>query len=206
MFITFEGIDGSGKSTQARLFAEWLKGSCGRRVLLTREPGGWDGGSILRSMVINGELKHPWSEAYLFMLDRAEHVAQILNPALVSGADVVCERYHDSTLAYQVWGRGLPIDVFDRLAELSAFPVPDVTLLLDLPVETAMRRAAVRGSLDAFESEGACFMTRIREGYLALAKREPKRWVVLDCESLSVNDVFDAVLNSVRARGFFYDR
>lgn len=203
MFITFEGIDGSGKSTQAKFFAEWLEQERGREVVLTREPGGWEGGAVLRSMVISGELKHPWSEAYLFMLDRAEHVANVIQPALDRNVDVVCERYHDSTLAYQVWGRGLPLDVFDRLAELSAFPVPDVTFFFDIPVETALERAAKRGSLDAFENEGLDFMTRIKNGYSNLARRDPNRWIVLDCASLSIEEIFNNILKSLKARGFF---
>ncbi len=206
MFITFEGIDGSGKSTQAKLFAECLKEKHGRNVILTREPGGWNGGAVLRDMVISGALKHSWSEAYLFMLDRAEHVARVIQPALDSGIDVVCERYHDSTLAYQVWGRGLPLEVFDKLATLSAFPVPDVTLFFDIPADVALKRAAKRGNLDAFENEGIKFMNKIREGYTALAKREPKRWIKLDCDSRGIEEIFKNILESFAARGFFNDR
>ncbi|MFA7652008.1 MAG: dTMP kinase, partial [Synergistaceae bacterium] len=132
MFITFEGIDGSGKSTQASLFWKWLVEDKKRDALLTREPGGWPGGDVLREIVISGKLKHDWSEAYLFMLDRAEHIASVIQPAIDSGRDIVCERYHDSTLAYQIWGRGLPLEIFDELARLSAFPVPDLTILFDI--------------------------------------------------------------------------
>ena len=106
MFITLEGIDGCGKSTQARLLCEAL--SARGTVVQTREPGGWEGGAELRSMVLGGSLKHPWSELFLFLLDRAEHAARVITPALEAGRHVVCERYHDSTLAYQVWGRGMP--------------------------------------------------------------------------------------------------
>ncbi len=106
MFVTFEGIDGSGKSTQAALFWKWLVEEKKRDALLTREPGGWPGGNVLREIVISGKLKHDWSEAYLFMLDRAEHVASVIQPAIDSGRDIVCERYHDSTLAYPDLGQG----------------------------------------------------------------------------------------------------
>ena len=103
MFITFEGIDGSGKSTQARSIAGWLYKEAAHGTLLTHEPGGWDGGQVLRNMVLTEGLRHRWSEPYLFMLDRAEHVARVIQPALDSGKIVLCERYHDSTLAYQSW-------------------------------------------------------------------------------------------------------
>lgn len=205
MFITFEGIDGAGKSTQAKLFTEWLKVKRDNKVLLTREPGGWEGGAVLRDIVIGGTLKHPWSEAYLFMLDRAEHIAKVIQPAIDLGIDVVCERYHDSTLAYQVWGRGLPLKVLDDLAVFSAFPVPDITLLFDIPIEIALQRAANRGKLDAFESEGACFMKKIKDGYIALARREPKRWITLDCTLGGEREVFNNLLKALDERGYFCD-
>lgn len=203
MFVTFEGIDGSGKSTQANKFVEWLEDRSQRKTVLTREPGGWDGGAVLRDMVTGGALKHEWSEAYLFMLDRSEHLARVILPALDSGANVVCERYHDSTLAYQVWGKGLPLDVFDGLFIFSSFPVPDVTVFFDIPVSLAMERAAKRGKLDAFESRGAEFMTRIREGYISLAEREPHRWITLDCSKGGPEEIFTALTTAIESRGFF---
>lgn len=201
MFVTFEGIDGSGKSTQAALFWKWLVEEKKRDALLTREPGGWPGGNVLREIVISGKLKHDWSEAYLFMLDRAEHVASVIQPAIDSGRDIVCERYHDSTLAYQIWGRGLPLEIFDELAKLSAFPVPDLTVLFDISPEWALKRAKSRGDLDSFENEGVSFMTKIREGYLALSKRDPERWLVIECAEKKSAEIFEELIASVLSIG-----
>lgn len=201
MFITFEGIDGSGKTTQARMFAKTLADKYNKDVLLTREPGGWNGGDLLSAQARGGTLSHPWSEAFLFMLDRCEHVSLVLAPALKEGKIVVCDRYHDSTLAYQVWGRGLPLAVFDSLAGMVAFPVPDVTFFFDIPIETALKRASKRSSPDAFEKEGAAFMERIREGYRALAKREPDRWITIDCAGCREEDILEKTLASLRGKG-----
>ena len=205
MFISFEGIDGCGKTTQAGLFYEWLRNKYKKDVLLTREPGGWNGGAVLRELVIGGALKHPWSEAYLFMLDRAEHLANVIQPALESGSFVVCERYHDSTLAYQVWGRGLPLEVFDGLAQASSFSKPNVTVLFDLPVSKALARVAERGRPDAFESEGSFFMENVRRGYIALAEREPERFIIIDCTEGNVDDIFNKVIAALNGRGLFND-
>ena len=206
MFITFEGIDGSGKSTQAALFRKWLTEVKGRDAILTREPGGWPGGSVLREIVVNGSLKHKWSEAYLFLLDRAEHVASVIQPAIDAGRDVVCERYHDSTLAYQIWGRGLPLDIFVELARLSAFPVPDITVLFDISPKTAMKRVTSRGNPDSFENEGISFMEKIREGYLSLSKSDPNRWLVIDCGDVGPEDIFGQLVRSVESRWSFRDK
>lgn len=198
MFITFEGIDGSGKSTLAAMLCDRL--SAHGRVLLTREPGGWEGGASLRSMVLDGSLEHPWSEAFLFMLDRAEHVQKVILPALKKG-EVICERYHDSTLAYQVWGRGLPEEIFVELAKLAEFPIPDLTVLFDIDVQKSMERVAGRGIPDTFEKEKKGFMERVREGYLAMARREPERWAVVDA-SLTLEEVYNNLLMLMKKRGF----
>lgn len=202
MFITFEGIDGSGKSTQARFLAERLRAD-GREVVQTKEPGGCDICVPLRGMVISGALRHPWSEPYLFMLDRAEHVANVIEPALANGADVICERYHDSTLAYQVWGRGLPLHIFDELFQLSRFPTPDLTVFFDLPVDEALARVSKRGAADAFEKEGAAFMSRIRSGYLELCRRDAERWLTIDVSDADENGVFGRLLKALDERGVF---
>ena len=202
MFITFEGIDGSGKSTQARLLAERLQAD-GREVVLTKEPGGCEICAPLRGMVISGALRHPWSEPYLFMLDRAEHVARVVEPALANGADVICERYHDSTLAYQVWGRGLPLRIFDELFQLSRFPTPDLTIFFDLPVCEALARVSKRGAADAFEREGAEFMSRIRGGYMELGRRNAERWLTVDASGADENGVFERLLKALDERGVF---
>lgn len=177
MFITLEGIDGCGKSTQARLLYEGL--SQYGNVVLTKEPGGWPGGEVLRDIVINGKLAHPLSEVYLFMLDRAEHVARVILPALSQGI-VICERYNDSTLAYQSWGRGVPLADIMSIYSTAKFPVPDISVLLDIEPEIALSRVAKRGNMDSFEQEGLEFMRRVRGGYRYLAKLDPKRWIVID--------------------------
>ncbi|MDO5115291.1 MAG: dTMP kinase [Synergistaceae bacterium] len=197
MFITFEGIDGCGKSTQAALLCEALGGG----ALATREPGGWEGGGALRGMALDGSLRHPWSEAFLFLLDRAEHVARVISPALASGRHVVCERYHDSTLAYQVWGRGMPLEPLREAAALAAFPVPDVTLLFHIEPELALARVAGRGRPDSFEKEGLPFMRRIDEGYRALAAAEPQRWIVIECGTRTPAELFEVVKEKLSARG-----
>lgn len=200
MFIAIEGIDGTGKSTQAARLAAYLRTDCGRETLLTKEPGGWDGGAVLRELVLSGELAHPWSEGYLFMLDRAEHVSRVVEPALRAGKIVVCERYHASTLAYQVWGRGLPIEPFDVLFRLSNFPVPDLTLLLDMEPETALARVRNRGKEDAFESEGCAFMAKIRAGYLEQMKRAGASWACISAEA-SPDAVFENIVSEIKRRG-----
>lgn len=203
MFITFEGIDGSGKSTQAALLADWLSERYKKEVTLTREPGGWDGGSALSLMVRDGGLRHKWSEAFLFMLDRCEHVERVVAPALREGRIVLCDRYHDSTLAYQVWGRGLPLEFFAALPGIAGLPVPDVTFFYDIPVGTALERASKRGVPDAFEKEGELFMRSVREGYVSMAEREPKRWITIDCADLGAGEIFQITLDALRNRGFF---
>ena len=205
MFITFEGIDGAGKSTQASMLAKYLSGKYKAEVVLTHEPGGWEGGGALREMARGGALKHRWSEAFLFMLDRCEHIAQVISPSVQKGKTVLCDRYHDSTLAYQVWGRGLPLRVFDALADMVKFPVPDVTLFFDAPVGAALARASQRSRPDAFEKEGIAFMTRVRKGYITLAEREPDRWVIINCGGDSAAEIFEKTLTELSMKGFFRD-
>ncbi|WP_281680320.1 dTMP kinase [Synergistes jonesii] len=199
MFITFEGIDGCGKSTQAKMLFELLNKNGG--AVLTREPGGWDGGDALRSLVLNGGLRHGWSEFFLFMLDRAEHAARVIEPALAAGRHVICERYHDSTLAYQVWGRGLPYGPLRDALLLAGLPVPDVTFFFSVPPETALSRVSRRGAPDAFEREGLGFMKKIDEGYRTLAKNERSRWVVVECGKRTPEEIFENVRTSLRGKG-----
>ena len=199
MFITLEGIDGCGKSTQARMLYEALGAESG--AVLTREPGGWEGGAALRSMVLGGSLKHPWSEVFLFLLDRAEHAARVITPALEAGRHVICERYHDSTLAYQVWGRGMPLEPLRGAAALAGFPVPDVTVLFDVEPELALSRVAKRGRPDAFESEGLAFMSRIAEGYRALAAADERRWLVIQCGGRTADEIFSEMKRGLADKG-----
>jgi dTMP kinase len=191
MFITFEGIDGCGKSTQIRLLQQRLT-DCGLQVTLTREPGGSDLGVRLRSMLLQQRSVNltPLSELFLYLADRAQHVAEVIKPALARGEVVLCDRFADSTVAYQGYGRGLDTQLLDSLNQMAiAGCVPDLTLILDLPVETGLQRARARNdrdkqsrSEDRFEAESLAFHQRIREGYLLLAALHPKRCVVVQAD------------------------
>jgi len=174
LFLTLEGLDGSGKSTQAKLLAAFLEGR-GLPVVLTREPGGGLPG--VRDLFLRGELS-PEAEYLLFSADRAEHVRRVILPGLEGGAWVVSDRYLDSSLAYQGFGRGLPLPWLLEVAKEATLGLaPRLTFLLDLPPEEALRRVK---DPDRLEREGLAFFQRVREGYLFLAEKEPHRFVVLD--------------------------
>ncbi len=178
IFITLEGIDGCGKSTQARLLAEWLRGR-GRAVCLTREPGGTETGERLRELVLAPDREMPpEAELFLYLADRSLHVSQVIEPALEEGRVVVCERHADSTLAYQGAGRGLDMELLRRLNALATGGLtPHLTLVLDLPPEQAHLDEA---RLDRLESEGRDFYLRVAEGFRALAREEPGRVKLVD--------------------------
>jgi dTMP kinase len=195
MFVTFEGGEGSGKSTQARLLASRLE-SEGRPVLLLREPGGTPLGEEVRRLLLQGERPlAPQTELLLFLAARSELVRAVVRPALDAGRTVICDRFSDSTLAYQGYARGLDLE---RVRALNGFATgglkPDLTVLLDLPVEEG--RARTRGDEDAFQREDDAFHERVRRGYLALAAEEPARWLVLD-GSLPPADLAGAVYQAV---------
>ncbi|MEA3508607.1 MAG: dTMP kinase [Synergistota bacterium] len=181
MFITLEGVDGSGKSTQADLLADSLKRRLGSlNVVKTREPGSWTGGGPIRELILHGDLRHTWTEAFLFMADRCEHVAQVIKPALEAGRWLLCERYTDSTIAYQAYGRGLPEEVLEDLFRLAGFPVPDITFWLDVPDQLGVERVKARGGvIDRFESDGEMPLDS-RRGFAALARKNPERIVVIN--------------------------
>ena len=178
MFVTFEGVDGSGKTTQARLLAEQLR-SEGREVVLTREPGGTPLGEELRAVLLSGGDISPWAEAALFAAARAQLVDEVIRPALARGDDVVCERYLDSSLAYQGLARGLGIE---RVLELNLLAtaglLPDRTFLLALPVEGAIARG--KEELDRIEREGRGFLAEVDRAYRELAGLFPQRVTVVD--------------------------
>jgi Thymidylate kinase len=174
LFLTLEGLDGSGKSTQAKLLAAFLEGR-GLPVVLTREPGAGLPG--VRDLLLRGDLS-PEAEYLLFSADRAEHVRKVILPSLEAGAWVVSDRYLDSSLAYQGFGRGLPLPWLLEVAKEATLGLtPRLTFLLDLPPEEALRRVK---DPDRLEREGLAFFQRVREGYLFLAEKEPHRFVVLD--------------------------
>ena len=182
MFITLEGGEGAGKSTQAAFLADRLSAS-GRRVLRTREPGGAPGAEVLRNLLLGGSIA--WStaaETHLHFAARAEHLARTILPALESGTIVVCDRFADSTMAYQGYGLGADRTLIAGLTSL--LPIrPTLTLLLSVhPATGASRLAARPGSPDRYERLDAAFHTRVAEGYDALAAAEPARFVRIDGE------------------------
>jgi len=186
-FITFEGIEGCGKTTQVRHLTAYLEGKH-LPFLLTREPGGTAIGDRIRQILLSSENSRmePVTEFFLYVAARAQHVAQIVLPALRDGKTVLCDRFADATLAYQGNGRGLNLAWLEEIHERFLKGLnPDLTFLLDLPVEEGLRRAWKRMENqavkeDRFEKEALAFHRRVREGYLLLARKEPKRIVVLD--------------------------
>ena len=186
-FITFEGIEGCGKTTQVRHLTAYLEGKH-LPFLLTREPGGTAIGDRIRQILLSSENSRmePVTEFFLYVAARAQHVAQIVLPALRDGKTVLCDRFADATLAYQGNGRGLNLAWLEEIHERFLKGLkPDLTFLLDLPVEEGLRRAWKRMENqavkeDRFEKEALAFHRRVREGYLLLAHKEPKRIVVLD--------------------------
>lgn len=197
MFVTFEGIDGSGKSTQATLLAERLRAD-GQDVVVTREPGGTELGERIRDLVLHGGHVAPWTEALLYAASRAQHVDEVIRPALVRGAWVVCDRYVDSSVAYQGVGRGLG---FDRVLELNLGAVggllPDRTFLLALAVAELPGR--LLGDHDRLEREPGDFHARVADGYSELAARYPERIVTLDA-SRPAEAIAEEVYGALRAR------
>ena len=177
MFVTFEGADGSGKSTQAELLRAALAAE-GREVVLTREPGGTVLGERIRALLLDGDGMSPWAEAALFAASRAQHVDEVILPALERGADVVCDRYVDSSLAYQGIARGLGVDeVLELNLRATRHLLPDTTVLLLVDPEEAARRS---GETDRLEREGADFRARVDAAYRELAARFPERILVAD--------------------------
>jgi dTMP kinase len=150
------------------------------RVLRTFEPGGWSGGELLRRLLLEGTAIMPRTELLLFLADRSAHLDGEILPALAQGRWVVCERYTDSTLAYQSWGRGIAWEKIQGLLDWCGFPEPDGTIFLDVDEETARSRLKRRGEADRMESGGADFMARVVQGYRELARRHPNRIAVLD--------------------------
>lgn len=194
LFIAFEGGDGSGKSTQARLLRDWLVGR-GREVVLTREPGGTELGRRLRQEVLHGEDLDPRTEALLYAADRAHHVHTLVRPALARGAVVVTDRYIDSSVAYQGAGRALGSE---EIRDLSVWAtgglLPDLTVVLDVDAATAAGRRS--RTPDRLEREPHDFHEEVRAAFLALAAADPDRYVVVD-SSRPREDVHAAVLTAV---------
>jgi len=183
LFITLEGPDGSGKTTQARLLAHWLQEE-GHPVVLVREPGGTTVGERIREVLHDPAHTgmSPWTEVFLYCAARAQLVAEIIRPALAAGQTVLCDRYADSTLAYQGYGRGLDLDALRLVLYLATGGLtPDLTFCLDIsPEEGLARRRAGGGEWNRLDQETVDFHRRVRTGYLELAGLEPQRWIVVD--------------------------
>lgn len=198
MFITFEGIEGSGKGVMLRRTLEWLR-AAGCNVLETREPGGSELGAALRALLLDTRNRDlaPEAELFMYLADRAQHVSAKIRPALEAGQLVVSDRYADSTIVYQGYGRGLDLEELFRLNDLAVKGLwPDLTLVLDLEVEVGLGRAIKRNrelgldeSEGRFEAESLAFHNKIRAGYQAWAARHPKRIRLIDASG-SPDEVF----------------
>lgn len=193
-FLVVEGIDGCGKSTQVRRLA------AARDAVATFEPGATRLGASLRSLLLEDDDRPvPVAEALLMAADRAQHVASVIEPALHGGSDVISDRYASSTLAYQGYGRGLDLGVLDELMTLATGGLqPDLTLLLDLPVDVAASRRT--GKPDRMEAEQQEFFERVRQGYKDLASKDPVGWVVIDATT-PLAEVTAAVDEAILERG-----
>lgn len=202
LFITFEGIEGVGKSTQVKLAVAYLTAR-GREVVETREPGGTRIGELIRDLVLRAEHPPmaPETELMLMFAARAEHVDRVIKPGLDQGRWVVCDRFTDATYAYQGGGREIPDT---RIAVLERFIQgdlqPDLTFLLDAPVEVALERAQQRGPADRFDSETVAFFTAVRAAYLRRAAADPQRFRLVDAK-VSIVDAAAAIQTHLNELG-----
>ena len=195
LFITFEGADGCGKTTQLKLLAEYLTNK-GLEVVITREPGAKGLGEKVREILLNydGDVSDR-CESFLFLADRAQHIDMIINPAIEQGKIILCDRHTDSSVAYQGYGRGLSIERINMLNDLAVNGrYPDMTLVFDIDVETSMKR--VGDEKDRMESAGMEFFNRVRNGYLEIAKQEPNRVKVLDARK-SIDEIHKDVIELI---------
>ncbi|MGQ0793620.1 MAG: dTMP kinase [Deltaproteobacteria bacterium] len=201
MFITFEGTEGSGKTTQAHLLKEFLE-SRGFAASYTREPGWGALGKLIRAVILDERdlALDPTAELCLFCADRAQHVKDFIKPRLKAGEVVICDRYADSTLVYQGVARKLDSDLVKRLAKASTLGVvPDLTILLDLEVRYGLQRLGARGERTKMDEEPVEFHEQIRDGYLSIARREPTRIIKLDA-SKSIEEIQEEIRKLVIKR------
>ena len=203
-FITLEGIEGSGKSRQLKLLAQELN-RLGLSFITAQQPGGTPFGEEVRQILLHkdGARREPESELLLYLADRHQHLKEIIEPALGKGLHVICDRYHDATLAYQGHARGIGFDLIDRLAAILRLRTPDLTLVLDLDVELGLNRAIERNQREGqekwgrFEAEDLSFHQKVREGYQRLAQREPERVLLVDASG-DPDSVFEKLLTLIR--------
>jgi len=203
LFITLEGVEGSGKTTQAALLGDWLRKD-GRRVTVTHEPGGTRAGETIRAIFLDPAVSlDVAAELLLVLADRAQHVREKLRPALAGGEIVISDRYSDSTTAYQGYGRGFNLKLLGELNRLASDAMaPDLTIVLDLPIETGLERTRARAKgtgrgSDRFEGEHAEFHRKVRAGFLAIAAAEPARVVVINADR-AVQSVGDDIRRTVQ--------
>ena len=199
-FITFEGVDGGGKSTQVQLAAEWLRKQ-GYDVITTREPGGTVLAEKVRELVLDPALPlNTTSQSLLYLAARSEHVEKVIRPALDAGKVVLCDRFSDSTLVYQGLSLGKELAELTVLRQLCSFATaglePDLTLVLDGRPEELAKRRELRGVTDRYEQQGLDFQHKLRDGFLTLAKAEPERIKVLNAEG-SMEEVAAAVQKAI---------
>ncbi|HWE62404.1 MAG TPA: dTMP kinase [Chloroflexota bacterium] len=193
MFITFEGPEGSGKTSTVAWLASWLEAR-GRRVVTAREPGGTPVGEQVRSLLLrSGEHMSAYTSLLLFNAARAELVTRVLQPALAAGSIVICDRFTDSTLAYQGYGEGVPLETVRRANDLgSQALMPDLTILLDIDAEEGLRRRRQSSEWNTIDDRPLAFHQAVRSGFLALAAQEPRRWLVIDA-ARPVEEVQEAI-------------
>ena len=202
MFITLEGPEGSGKSTQIKRLAKHLE-SMGYPVITTREPGGTPIGDQIRQVLVRMENKelHPRTEILLFLSARAQLVEQLIKPALQDGKIILCDRYGDSTLAYQGYGHGLDLEKLRQMLDFATDHLkPDLTILLDLDVKTGLMRKKAEDEWNRLDAYEVLFHERVREGYLQLAREEPERWRIVDAsQSIEAvqEDLFRIILDAL---------
>jgi len=203
MFITLEGPEGSGKSTQIRRLAKCLE-AMGYPVITTREPGGTPIGDQIRHVLMwmeNQEL-HPRTEILLFLAARAQLVEQVIKPALQDGKIILCDRYGDSTLAYQGYGHGLDLEQLREMLDFATDHLkPDLTILMDLDVKTGLMRKQAEDEWNRLDAYEVLFHERVREGYLNLAHAEPERWQIVDASKgidAVQEDLFQIVLDALK--------
>ncbi|MCE9623902.1 MAG: dTMP kinase [Deltaproteobacteria bacterium] len=207
LFLTFEGGEGSGKTTQIHLLAEALK-KRGFPCLLTREPGGTEIGAEIRRILLDGKNHRlsPLSELMLYAADRAQHIEETIAPALAENRIVLCDRFTDATVAYQGFGRHLDLKLITELNQLATGGLkPNRTFLLDLPVEIGLARATARlerqkSSEGRFEAEALAFHEKVRQGYLRLAREEPERFRVFDA-TMEIEALHGKILEEIESLG-----
>lgn len=196
MFITLEGTEGSGKTTAIKGIAEVLR-SEGHDVLVTREPGGSNIGPKIREILLGGDAVSPLAELLLFLADRTQHVEQVIRPHLAKGGVVLCDRFRDSTVAYQGYARGFDVALLEQLNDVATLSLkPDLTLLFDLDPEIGLARQTDKDRLDLEPLE---FHQKVREGFLEIMKKEPERVIRVDA-SLEPQQVQANCLEIIRSR------